>query len=123
MSEANKRAIELFINTFVKDPTKRAKSEGACSYYDKDTGNKCIVGHMLYHPEDVKLQGAGVRQLTTNNNDPDPELFKPEFVDVDINLLEDLQELHDDNFRNYFRDNEFTLTGRNKLARLIEIHV
>lgn len=35
---------ELFDNYYVKDPSKRATYNIACSYYQDSTGNKCAVG-------------------------------------------------------------------------------
>jgi len=96
-----------FINTelgyFIEDPSRRAynKETKTCMYWDKTTGNKCVVGRHI--PEDKYSQVSEGMLVDTEKDDGGLVIFNLlplELQELGVTFLARCQEFHDseDNF-------------------------
>ena len=100
---------------FIEDPSRRAYNQEteSCMYWDKSTGNKCLIGREL--PEDKyskNLEGNSIFCKEEGDIEEATSIFDllPIAIqELDIEFLYNSQKLHDNSFY-------WTLTGLSEIG-------
>lgn len=100
---------------FIEDPSKRAynKETESCMYWDKSTGNKCLIGRELLEDKyDESFEGKGITYIDEQEvcifN-----LLPVSIQELGLCFLAVCQRLHDEN--SYWNENGLSNKGKSKL--------
>ena len=99
---------------FIEDPSRRAYNQKteSCMYWDKSTGNKCLIGMEL--PEEKYNEAYEGKSLTFKNSVFD--LLPVEVQELSKTFLFQCQCLHDE--ESYWDEDGLSDRGESKLASI-----
>lgn len=114
-----KTPLEFIIETrdfYSADPSRRAIHEGCCFYFDPRTSNRCAVGRCMFPESRWNAYVGSLRKLLMHA--PFAEVIQPEYQQIPLKLLEDLQNWHDSSFN--FTPTGLTEWGESIINNLIQ---